>query len=105
MYISASISLTNTTNVAQIVLIPKGTAIEVIETGQQNVVTAQQTRFKLGPGETRTIRVGVYCANQNFSYPSNATGRLTRFQIGLPFENQHEVWQRIIVPMAGRAVR
>ena len=74
-----SITLTNSTNVEQVVRIPRGTIIEPHSThlSYQSAVVAKDYIFKLNPKETRSVLVDAECWNQHLSPPQGVPGKLT----------------------------
>jgi hypothetical protein len=100
--IELTVPITNNSSQPRQVVIPKGTLIEADRAGDQNVAVAKEVTTSLGPGEQKSVAVEGYCVNQDLKYPSNATGKLTPYVLGQPFENQDQVWQTASRPDIGR---
>lgn len=76
---SVTMTITNSTNVEQVVSIPRGTIIEPNQSNLafQSAVIAKDYIFKLNPKETRSVILEAECWNQHLTPPKGTPGKLT----------------------------
>lgn len=87
--------LKNESQSNQEVVFEQGQMIEVNELHAQNVVIVSGNTIQIGPNESRSITLTVFCASRHRNPPTGYSARLTPFIMKAPvstFQSQQRVW-------------
>jgi hypothetical protein len=103
--INITIPVVNKGSTEKPYVLPKGTLLSVNQPGMQNVIVAEEVSVVLAPGERREVMVLGYCLNSDLQWPKGATGEMTKYSLGKPFANQHDVWATLSIPDIGEAIK